>query len=96
MKRTNAITLGEAIKQYIEALKIQPKLKEIELINKWEEILGRSVARSTTNLYVKEKTLFVKLDSSVVRNELMMIRGEIIKRLNNSVGSEIITEIVLR
>ena len=54
------------------------------------------MARVTKNIYIKDRTLFVQLGSSVVRSELMMIRDEIMKRLNERAGKDVIDKIVLR
>jgi hypothetical protein len=96
MRKTDAQTLGEVIKEYLKSPVLNNKYKQYKLISAWETILGKTIAKSTINIYVKSKTLYVFLKSSVIRNELYMIKGEIIKRLNENAGEEIITEIILK
>lgn len=96
MRQNKTQPLSEVIKDYIKALKIDKKLKEVEVIKSWEKVIGRNVAHATTQLYIKDKTLFVSLSSSVVRNELSMLKEEIIKRLNQSAGEDVIDKIVLK
>jgi len=62
--------------------------------NSWEKVVGGIFAKHTTNLYVKNKKLFVFLDSSALRNELHMERTEIIKKLNSEIGKKVINEII--
>ena len=88
--------LGEALQQYLKALQIDGKLKEVRLIRSWEDFVGRMVANATKEIYIKDKVLFVHLNSSVVRKELSMIKEEIIKRMNESAGERLIEKIVLR
>jgi hypothetical protein len=96
MRKTETQSLGEVIREYLKASAFKGKYKQYKLIHSWEAVLGKTVARSTTNIYIKEKTLFVFLKSSVIRNELFMIKGEIIKRLNEKAGEEMINDIVLK
>ncbi len=96
MRHTKTQTLGEVLQQYVEALKIGAKLKEVSLVRQWEDVVGTYIANATTNIYIKDKKLFVSLKSSIIRNELLMIRSELARRLNEKSGEEIITEIILR
>lgn len=96
MRRSKTISLAEAIQDYIEAMKLGRGLGEITLISSWEEITGKAVASRTKKLYIRDGILYVYLTSSVVRNELLMLRQELVRKLNRKAGSEIIKDIVLR
>ena len=96
MRKSNTQTLGEAIKDYLKALHIDKKINEVRLINSWEEVIGKTIAKATTKIYIKNKTLFVFLNSSVIRNELFMLKEEILKVLNEKAGEKIIEKIVLK
>ncbi len=90
------MTLGEAIRAYLKAMGLDKKLKEKALINSWEEVLGRSISNATTNIYIHNQTLFVQLNSSVVRHQLQMMKSGIIDALNKNAGEILIKEIVFR
>jgi predicted nucleic acid-binding Zn ribbon protein len=96
MGRSNTQNIKEVIEELLKELHIDGKLKEISIINSWEEVLGKKIARSTSKLFVKNKVLFVYLTSPVVRNELMMLKSGIIKALNDKAGSNVIEDIVFR
>jgi hypothetical protein len=51
---------------------------------------------ATKSIYVKDRKLFVKIHSSVMRNELTMIKPDIIRRLNETAGSEVIDDVIIR
>ena len=95
MKRTNTLGISEVINELISHYKIGDKLNETRIIAAWREVLG-PLAKPTDELYINNKVLFVKLSSSVVRNELYMMRSVLVRRLNEKVGGEIITDIVFR
>ncbi len=96
MRRSKTISLAEAIQDYIKAMKLEQGLGEVALISSWEEVTGKAIASRTKKLYIRDGILYVHLSSSVVRNELLMLRQELMKKLNRKAGSEIIRDIVLR
>jgi len=96
MRRSKTISLAEAIQDYIKEMNIGPKLKEISILNSWENMVGKAISSRTAKVYIKDGVLFVHLKSSIVRNELMMIREGLREKLNNQAGEEIIKEIVLK
>ncbi|HAN18160.1 MAG: hypothetical protein A2X13_04320 [Bacteroidetes bacterium GWC2_33_15] len=96
MRKNNTQKLDEVIGQYLKSLKIENKLKEVGLIRSWDEVVGKTIARSTKELYIKDRKLFVKLNSSVIRNELFMLRDGLKKALNDRAGESIIDEIILK
>jgi predicted nucleic acid-binding Zn ribbon protein len=96
MRRSKTISLAEAMKDYIKEMNLEGKLNEVHLINSWEETVGKAIASRTTKIYIKNRVLYVHLNSSVVRNELLMLRETLKDKLNEKAGSEVITDIVLR
>jgi len=96
MRRSNVENINVLVSQLLKDLHIDHKLKEVRLINSWNEVLGNNVARATSKLFIKNRILFVYLKSPVVRNELMMLKSTIIKSLNERVGEKIIDDIVLK
>jgi predicted nucleic acid-binding Zn ribbon protein len=57
-------------------------------------VVGAMVAKHTTRLSIRNKILYVKLDSAALRNELMFAREKIVKALNKEAGTNMLTEIV--
>ena len=62
----------------------------------WGELFGTSVAKATSNVYIKNRVLYVSLTSSVIRSEMLVIRKRIVETLNNHAGSDVIDEVVIR
>ena len=96
MRRSKTISLAEALKDYIKEMKLEGKLNEIGLINSWEEVVGKAISTRTSKVYIKDHVLYVHLSSSVVRNELLMLRQALKEKLNEKAGSEVIKDIVLK
>jgi predicted nucleic acid-binding Zn ribbon protein len=96
MKRSEFQSLGSAIREYLKEEKIDGKIAEIEAVSLWESIIGKQIARATSSIYIKNGTLYIHLKSSIVRNELFMMRNDIIQVMNQRVGSKVVKAIVLR
>jgi len=96
IKRKNEYSLKEVLDQLVKAYGLEGKLLETRIINSWEKVVGRILARHTTHLSIKNRILYVSLDSSVLRNELSMARSKLVDSLNKEVGQKVIEDIILR
>ncbi|HLN54534.1 MAG TPA: DUF721 domain-containing protein [Bacteroidales bacterium] len=96
MRRSKTISLADAISDYIKEMNLGEKLNEVSIINSWEEIVGKAISSRTSKIYIKDHVLYVHLRSSVVRNELLMLRQALKEKINGKIGSELIKDIVLR
>ena len=96
MRRSKTISLAEAIKDFVREMNLEDKLTEVNLISSWEEIVGKAISSRTSRVYIKDHILYVNLNSSVARNELMMLKEALREKLNERAGKEVIKDIVLR
>jgi len=96
MRRSKTISLAEAIKEYIREMNLEGKLLELNLISSWEEVVGKAISSRTSRVYIRDHVLYVHLNSSVARNELMMLKEALREKLNEKSGREVIKDIVLR
>jgi hypothetical protein len=94
MRRDNTRPIGEVLSEYIDAFRLKGKLAEVALLNSWADVVGGNIASRTKDLKISNATLYVKIDSSILKQELMMIRGEVVKRLNEKAGLEVIRDLV--
>lgn len=96
MKRSNQFSLGEAIRDFLEEYDLEDKLLEKEAIRHWEEVVGALINKHTRKIWIKDRKLFARVDSPVVRNELTYSREKIRQALNRLIKKELIVEIVIR
>ena len=95
MKRRNTLSLGVAMREYMRAMGISQKIKEVKLIKQWDEIIGKQVANQTEKIFIKNKVLFIKIESSIIKQELLMLKSGIIKKYNDFAKETIIKDMVL-
>lgn len=94
MRKANDKSLKEAIEQMMQVYKIKRKYDETGIISHWPELVGTSVANRTKELFIRDKKLFLRIESSVIKNELMMIRSQIIDKINEDAKGVLIEEII--
>jgi hypothetical protein len=93
-KRTaNQSTVGEVIDKLMKAYRLDGKLKEMDVIEAWGDMMGIAVANRTKNIQIRNKTLFLTMDSAVMRDELSYGKSIIIQRINEKAGFEMITNV---
>ncbi len=94
MRRTNDKSLKEAIEQMMQVYKIKRKFDETGIIAAWPELVGKSVANRTKELFIHDKKLFLRIESSVIKNQLVLMRTQIIEKINTEAKSVLIEDIV--
>lgn len=96
MKKTNTIKISEAIQEYLEQNGLGTKMKVSNVSKYWESLMGNIISQKTSNIYIKNKTLFIYLNSSVLRSELNMMRSRIASMMNEKMGGHYIEKVVLK
>lgn len=94
--RSNEVSLGDAIKAMIKNYRLKDRLTEVSLIHSWEKVVGPMIAKHTVKIYVKNRSMFIKLDSSALTNELSYSKAKIVKAINQEIGENLIDEVVFR
>ena len=90
------LPLNEALQEFITHNKLQSGMDKVNVREAWANLMGNGVNNYTTAVELRKDTLFVSLSSAVLRNELSQGKSKIITMLNEELGKEIISKIVLR
>lgn len=96
MKRKEIQKIDSLLDQFVKSNKLEKGLAEYRLLKSWKDLLGVTISRKTKSMHIRNRKLFVTLHSSVVRNELSMIKDTLIKRLNEAAGMNVIDDIILK
>ena len=94
MRKPNDITLKDAITKMLNTYRLRGKFDETGVVAFWPELMGTAIANRTTQIYVSRGKLFVRIESSVIKNELLMVRTGIIDKLNERAGAKVISELI--
>ena len=96
MARSNEQTLGEVIKELLKVYRLETGIDNTKIINSWERVVGPMIANHTVDLKVKGKTLYVRLNSAALKNELNFAKSQLIRNVNKELKKEVITQIVIQ
>ena len=56
--------------------------------------MGQGIMKYTGDIFIKNQTLYVQIRSSVLKQDLMMSRQALVKRLNEHINAQVITDII--
>jgi len=92
----NQNNLKSVIEDFFSAYGLKEQYLQNKIICNWEEIMGSMVARHTNDIYIKGKKLFLFLDSAPLRQELTMIKKQMIRKVNEAAGEELISDVIIK
>lgn len=95
VKRQEALTFGQIFDQAIRQAGLEPAYDEQRASYLWPEIVGPTVNRLTTRRYVDNGVLHVYISSAPLKSELSFLTADLIKRINETLGKDVIKSIVI-
>lgn len=89
-------SMQDILKEFIQVNKLDSGMDKVDVEQAWKNLMGNGVNNYTEEVLLKNTTLYVKLSSAVLRNELSYGKDKIIKMINEEMGKEIIKNLILR
>lgn len=93
MFRRDVQSLKDVLNLYMRRNGLETPLLQRRLIDSWALVAGPGVAAYTGEKFIKNQTLFVKIKNPALRADLSMARQQLVRQLNNAVGSMVIADI---
>ncbi len=93
MSKHNEQSIKNALQEYMKRYGLQNKVDENRLLQKWPDIAGEFIARYTEELIVKGHCLTIRVNSSVIKHQLLISRDTLINNINELFEREYIKEI---
>lgn len=87
--------MGQAIRELLSSYRLTTKFDEANLISSWERIAGKPIAKRTKNIYIRNKVLFVELDSPSMKHDFSLHKGQVLELFKREFGAGIITDIIV-
>ncbi len=56
--------------------------------------MGTAIAKQTREIFFKDQKLFVRIDSSTLKQELSMHKSLVTEKLNKFIGEEVVKEVI--
>lgn len=96
MNLYNQKTIKQALTELIKVYQLQSKLSQTKLKVEWENIMGKTIAKYTDEVFVKDKKLFIYTTNATLKNELLYNREKIIKKVNAFIEEDYINDVVIK
>lgn len=93
MFRRDVQSISDLLNKYLRVEGLEVPLQQKRLIDSWERVVGHMVASYTGDKFIKNQTLFVKIVNPALRQDLSMMRSQLVKRLNAQVGAMVIADV---
>ena len=93
MFRKKVRSIGELLPEFLRNEGLETPLLQKRLIDSWDAVVGAPIAGYCGENFIKNQTLFVKLQNPALRADLTMNRSILVRRLNEQVGAQVIADI---
>lgn len=88
--------IAPLLKMLIKRFGLENRMTECLLNEKWETIVGKSVASHTQPCRISFRKLYLHVDNSIWLHQLSFFKDEIITKVNSFAGNNIISKIHLK
>lgn len=93
MFKKKVLSVDEILPMVLREQGLETPLQQKRLIDSWDTVVGPTVARHTGDIFIKNQTLHVKIVNPALRQDLSMMRTQLVKRLNAAVGVFVISDV---
>lgn len=95
MRPTNESPLGEVIKEMFRRYDLEDGVLAAQAEEAWYAIVPSVIKNRTSAVKFSDGVIRISIDSAVVRNEILLSKADWITRLNQQIGRELISDILL-
>ena len=92
-KRGELKKISKVIEEVFSQKQIRIGIDNIKVQDAWKKTMGKNIQKYTFKVVYRKGTLYVKLKSSVLKEELKYEKHKVIKLINNELGKEYIKDI---
>lgn len=93
-RSSQTLPLKSVIDSFLKTSNMEAKFGHEQIKQSWEEIMGAPIARRTNKLFVKNRKLFIELNSAPLKNELIISKSKVIARIHEFPGGKSIEDLV--
>ncbi len=87
--------IGDALKGFLKKSKLNNGVRAAQIEVIWETLMGKTIAKYTEKIKIFNKKLYIQTSVGPLKNELQYQKPQIIARINEAFGEEVITEVII-
>ncbi len=94
--RSGPVRIGELIGPILKQAESLPRRPEaLEVITSWPEMVSGKLARKSRAVSLRDGKLFVEVKSPAWKQELILQKRNIIRKINRKLGKDILSDMVI-
>lgn len=93
MFNKKARPLGELLREHLRQQGLETPMLQHRLIDSWSKVVGPTISEYTGDIFIKNQTLFVKINNASLRQDLSLMHTQLTRRLNEATGAQIIADV---
>jgi predicted nucleic acid-binding Zn ribbon protein len=93
--KKSAQSVGEALREFLNSNHLSTKFDEATIISSWEKIAGKPIASRTKRLFIRDKVLFVELESASMKHDFSLHKSQVLELFKKEFGVGVIADIVV-
>ncbi|NIJ53291.1 DUF721 domain-containing protein [Dyadobacter arcticus] len=93
-RRPGVTPLKDAIDQMLDKYRLRNRFDQSYVVAHWDKIMGTAIATRTKKVFIKDRTLFLQIESAPLRNELFRAKSKIIELINREMNSNLVEEVI--
>ena len=94
MRRSKPELIKDVLQHFLRNEGLETPLNEFRAVKVWPQVAGPAVARLTGDVSFRGGTLYVKITRPALRQDLTMGRTQLVKKVNEAVGAQVVENIV--
>lgn len=95
MKQTEAVKVGDLLRLMMESGNDSEEFLRQKASFMWSEVVGPVINKATIRRYVDGDTLHVFIDSAPLKSELSFVTHNIVDKINEAVGKNILRKLII-
>ncbi len=93
MERHKSIPINNLLDAWLRSEGLETPLLQYRLIQGWPAVMGNAVAQYTGDIRIYGNVLRVQIKNPALRQNLLMMRTEIARKMNDFVRAQVIQEV---
>ncbi len=93
MFRKQVKPISELVTKTLRESGLETPLFQKRLLDSWSKVVGPSINKYTVDKFIKNQTLFIRISNPALRTDLSMMKSQLVRSLNQAVGSMVIADI---
>ena len=95
-KRGEIKNISKVLEDVISQKHFKVGIDNIKVQEAWVKTMGENIQKYTYNVEFKNGKMYIKLKSSVLKEELIFEKNKVINLINQELGKEYVKELVLK